>query len=49
MNHDRLDYIILMNVYKNETKILSLDKVAEDFIAPNESKNFAIGVKKCNE
>ena len=49
MNHDRLDYLILMNVHKNETKILSLDKVAEDFIAPNERKKFVVGVKKYNE
>ena len=49
MNHDRLDYLILMNVHKNETKILSLDKVAEDFIAPNERKTFVVGAKKYNE
>ena len=49
LNHDRLDYLILMNVHKNETKILSLDKVAEDFIAPNERKSFVVGVKKYNE
>ena len=49
MNHDRLDYLILMNVHKNETKILSLAKVTEDFIAPNERKSFVVGVKKYNE
>ena len=49
LNHDRQDYLILMNVHKNETKILSLDKVAEDFIAPNERKIFVVGVKKYNE
>ena len=49
MNHDRLAYLIFMNVHKNETKILSLDKVAEDFIAPNERKKFVVGVKKYNE
>ena len=49
MNHNRLDYQILMNVQKNETKILSLDEVAEDFIAPNERKRFVVGVKKYNE
>ena len=49
MNHDRLDYLILMIVHKNKTKILSLNKVAEDFIAPNERKRFVVGVKKYNE
>ena len=49
MNHDRLAYIIFMNVHKNETKILSLDKITEDFIAPNERKSFVVGVKKYNE
>ena len=49
MNHDRLDYLILMNIHKNETKILSLDEVAEDFIAPNERKRFVVRVKKYNE
>jgi hypothetical protein len=38
-----------MNVHKNETKILSLDEVAEDFIAPNERKRFVVCVKKYNE
>ena len=49
MNHDRLDYLILMNVHKNETKFLSLDEVTEDFIAPNERKRFVVGVKKYKE
>ena len=49
MKHDRLDYLILMIVHKNKTKILSLNKVAEDFIAPNERKRFVVGVKKYNE
>ena len=49
MNYDRLDYQILMNVHKNETKVFSQDEVAEDFIAPNERKRFVVGVKKYNE
>ena len=49
MNHDRLDYLILMIVHKNKTKILSLNKVAEDFIAPNERKSFVVGAKKYNK
>ena len=49
MNHDRLDYQILMNVHKIETKVFSLDEAAEDFIAPNERKRFVVRVKKYNE
>ena len=49
LNHDRLDYQILMNVHKIETKVFSLDEAAEDFIAPNERKRFVVRVKKYNE
>ena len=49
MNHDRLDYQILMNVHKIETKVFSLDEAAEDFIAPNMKKRFVVGVKKYTE
>ena len=46
MNQNRLNHIMLMSVHKTETKKLSLEEVADDFISRNEKRRSDFGVRK---
>ena len=45
MGQGRLNHVMFMNVQKEETKKVSLEEVAEEFISKNERRRADFGVK----
>lgn len=46
MSQARLNHALLMNIHKEETKKLSLEEVADEFVAKNERRRTDFGVRK---
>ena len=45
MSQARLNHVMFMNIHIEETKKVSLDEVADEFIAKNERRRADFGVK----
>ena len=45
MSQARLNHVMFMNIHKEETKKVSLDEVADEFIAKSERRRADFGVK----
>ena len=46
MSQNRLNHVMLMNIHKEETKIMSLAGVANEFAAKNDRRREDFGINK---
>ena len=46
MGQSRLNHVMLMNIHKEETKIMSLAEVANEFAAKYETRREDFGINK---